>query len=304
MLKPIFWLLVLLGLLALKAKGQTDYNDVGLDCWDVCFMEASDEQESQEAVEFYYTLVEKLRFMRMYYGVNTTALLVDSSIHSKHFAEPNHGSVFSFEQALGSLIAYTTPAEETSHPVFIVQFDENQAWYCDTWGCNGRCEGSDTLMFDVEDALEADTDERGKIEDACHLAAKAIINEPCGGYDRNPMLVAITNSKFDDHVMRHHHHKDSSCKRFRHRMHIGTHFTAYEMEKDNRRKRFASTHHNHIMVKDREMPHMKTVLKNLVECMSVECCSTGRKRKKRSAPVCERTLAGYEKGFDTFTWSK
>ena len=48
-------------------------------------------------------------------------------------------------------------------------------------------------MFDVEDALEADTDERGKIEDACHLAAKAIINEPCGGYDRNPMLVAITN---------------------------------------------------------------------------------------------------------------
>ena len=72
MLKPIFWLLVLLGLLALKAKGQTDYNDVGLDCWDVCFMEASDEQESQEAVEFYYTLVEKLRFMRMYYGVNTT----------------------------------------------------------------------------------------------------------------------------------------------------------------------------------------------------------------------------------------
>ena len=75
MLKPIFWLLVLLGLLALKAKGQTDYNDVGLDCWDVCFMEASDEQESQEAVEFYYTLVEKLRFMRMYYGVNTTGNL-------------------------------------------------------------------------------------------------------------------------------------------------------------------------------------------------------------------------------------
>ena len=103
-----------------------------------------------------------------------TALLVDSSIHSKHFAEPNHGSVFSFEQALGSLIAYTTPAEETSnyyflniwffeflsefwkillgHPVFIVQFDENQAWYCDTWGCNGRCEGSVTSIVDLEGA--------------------------------------------------------------------------------------------------------------------------------------------------------
>ena len=99
---------------------------------------------------------------------------MDSSIHSKHFAEPNHGSVFSFEQALGSLIAYTTPAEETSnyyflniwffeflsefwkillgHPVFIVQFDENQAWYCDTWGCNGRCEGSVTSIVDLEGA--------------------------------------------------------------------------------------------------------------------------------------------------------
>ena len=74
MLQPTFWLLVLLGLLAFKAKGQTDYNDEGLDCWDVCFMEASDDLESQEAVEFYYTLVEKVRFMRMYYGVNTTGV--------------------------------------------------------------------------------------------------------------------------------------------------------------------------------------------------------------------------------------
>ena len=51
--------------------------------------------------------------------------------------------------------------------------------------------------------------------------------------------------------MKHHHHKDSSCLKFRHRMHIGTHFTAYEMEKDrdHKKKRFASTHHNHLMVK-------------------------------------------------------
>ena len=62
--------------------------------------------------------------------------------------------------------------------------------------------------------------------------------------------------------MRHHHHKDSSCKRFRHRMHIGTHFTAYEMEKDNRRKRFASTHHNHIMVNVTRNSNIKCVKKN------------------------------------------
>ena len=79
---------------------------------------------------------------------------MDSSIHSKHNAEPDRGSVFSFEQALGSLIAYTTPADETSHPVFIVQFDENQAWYCDTWGCNGRCEVDNFKDFFFERALK------------------------------------------------------------------------------------------------------------------------------------------------------
>jgi hypothetical protein len=160
----------------------------------------------------------------MYYGVNTTAILLDSSIDKKHFQEPDQGSVFSFQQNLASLIAFTTPADETNHPVFIIQFDESQAWYCDTWGCNGRCDASDTCMFDIEDALEAESDENGKIEDACHLAAKAIINEPCGGYDRNPIIIAITHTKFDDHVMKHPHPKDSSCKRFRHRLHIGYSF--------------------------------------------------------------------------------
>ena len=45
-------------------------------------------------------------------------------------------------------------------------------------------------------------------------------------------------------------------------MHIGTHFTAYEMEKDNRRKRFASTHHNHIMVNKNHNSSKKCVKKN------------------------------------------
>ena len=69
--------------------------------------------------------------------------------------------------------------------------------------------------------------------------------------------------------MRHHHHKDSSCKRFRHRMHIGTHFTAYEMEKDNRRKRFASTHHNHIMVNKNHNSSKKCVKKNKKELKGI-----------------------------------
>ena len=239
-----------LAALCLIGPSQANFNEVGLDCWDVCIFEASDEPENHYAVEFYYTLVERLRFNRMYHGVNATALLIDSSIHKKHLQEPDQGSIFSFQQNLASLISFTTPADATDHPVFVVQFDENQAWYCDTWGCNGRCEASDTATFDIEDALVADTEEKGKVEDACYLAGKAIMNEPCGGSDRNPMVIAITNSKFDDHIFKHHHYKDSSCKKFRHRMHVGTHYTVYEMEKDKdgHKKRFASSHNNNIMV--------------------------------------------------------
>ena len=179
--------------LFLSKSSATDFNAEGGDCWDACVFEAADDPQAASAVEFIYALVEKIRFLRIYYGVNATAVLIDSSIHKKLFDEPDLGSVFSFQQNLASLIAFTTPADSANHPVFTVQFDENQAWYCDTWGCNGKCEGSDVMQFDIEDALVADTDEKGKIEDACHLAAKAIINEPCGGYDRNPVVIAITN---------------------------------------------------------------------------------------------------------------
>ena len=47
------------------------------------------------------------------------------------------------------------------------------------------------------------------------------------------------SSEFDDHVMKHHHYKDSSCLGFHRRMVIGTHFS----DNDQVRK-FASTRHN------------------------------------------------------------
>ena len=54
------------------------------------------------------------------------------------------------------------------------------------------------------------------------------------------------------------------------RMHIGTHFTAYEMEKDNRRKRFASTHHNHIMVNKTRNSNKKSVKKNKEDLKGIQ----------------------------------
>ena len=63
--------------------------------------------------------------------------------------------------------------------------------YCDTWGCNGRCDGADTVLYDIENVLTGT--QKGHIEDACYLAKRAIINEPCGGSNRKSMIVVLTN---------------------------------------------------------------------------------------------------------------
>ena len=54
--------------------------------------------------------------------------MIITSIYEKHFQDPNYGDIFAFQQHLAALISYTTPADETSHPVFLVQFDGDQAW--------------------------------------------------------------------------------------------------------------------------------------------------------------------------------
>ena len=48
----------------------------------------------------------------------------------KHFQEPsNYGDIFAFQQHLAALISFTTPADEADHPIFLIQYDGDQAWY-------------------------------------------------------------------------------------------------------------------------------------------------------------------------------
>ena len=168
--------------------------------------------------------------------VNSTALLIDTSVHPKHSRDPDFGGIFTFQQHLAAFFAYTMPATRDKNPFFAVQFDGEQAWSCNNWSCNERCDASDIIRNDFEDVLESDA--RGRIEDACHLARKAMSND-CGPGTRKPLLVAIVNSNFDDHVLTHHHYRESSCRLFQDRVIIGTHAS-------NRRqmKKWCSRHSN------------------------------------------------------------
>ncbi len=60
--------------------------------------------------------------------MNASAVLLDSSIHPKHGDEPEKAGIFEFQRLLAAFLAYGIPAQEESHPFYIVQFDGDQAW--------------------------------------------------------------------------------------------------------------------------------------------------------------------------------
>lgn len=278
--------------LLLTVDGQ-NFNDESLDCWDECVLDTASTREEEEELANLYEVISGIRKHRILHGVTATAIVIDTSIHPKHSLEPDHAGIFTFQQNLAALIAFTMPGSEANHPIFANQFDADQAWYCDSWGCNGRCEAADNILYNIEDVLESTR--RGQIEDSCHLAAKAVLTDAdCGGTHLKPLLVAIVNSEFDDHIMEHHRRTDSSCHRFKHRIILGTHAADRKQL-----HKFASTHQNFAYVPD--TPAAKKVLSELIECMTIECCPGGRKRKKRQAETCERTVSGYN--VDTFSWS-
>ena len=51
--------------------------------------------------------------------------------------------------------------------------------------------------------------------------------------------ISIFDSEFDDHVMKHHHYKDSSCLGFHRRIIVGSHYS-----KTDQVRKFASTRLN------------------------------------------------------------
>lgn len=66
------WKHLIVGLcfIAKATKAQVDYNQEGLDCWDVCVFEAAEDSKSQIALDKLYSLITRIRHMRIFTGVS------------------------------------------------------------------------------------------------------------------------------------------------------------------------------------------------------------------------------------------
>ena len=49
-----------------------DFNENGLDCWDVCVFEQADDPKATFALSILYEIINRIRHMRIFDGVNFT----------------------------------------------------------------------------------------------------------------------------------------------------------------------------------------------------------------------------------------
>ena len=66
---------ILLGLvfgILVTINGQVDYNQEGLDCWDICVFEQADDPKNTNALALLYNIINRIRHLRIFDGVSKT----------------------------------------------------------------------------------------------------------------------------------------------------------------------------------------------------------------------------------------
>ena len=51
-------------------NGQVDYNQEGLDCWDICVFEQADDPKNTNALALLYNIINRIRHLRIFDGVS------------------------------------------------------------------------------------------------------------------------------------------------------------------------------------------------------------------------------------------
>ena len=64
---------ILLGLvfgILVTINGEVDYNQEGLDCWDICVFEQADDPKNTNALALLYNIINRIRHLRIFDGVS------------------------------------------------------------------------------------------------------------------------------------------------------------------------------------------------------------------------------------------
>lgn len=104
-------------------------------CWEQCFqVEDSDDERFREIYDDFYRMGMQARKMKNMYGVNGTALLIDSTLAAFHGdttlnldMEDQAPEIWQFQRNLAAIVAMLTGADNDHNPFFVFQFNENDA---------------------------------------------------------------------------------------------------------------------------------------------------------------------------------
>ena len=87
----------------------------------------------------------KARNLKNRYGVNGTAILLDSSLASYHGLsglkeEDTKDFLWSFEKKLARILAFLVEGDNLYNPLYIIQFNQEAGYTCTSHHCLDSCE--------------------------------------------------------------------------------------------------------------------------------------------------------------------
>lgn len=262
-------------------------------CWERCFqVEDDDTERFREIFDDFYKMGMEARRLKNMYGVNGTAILLDSTLSAANPEElpsdgngPNYvvwtgdGStadqIWEFQRNLAAIVMMIMGSDNEHNPVYLVQFNEHGASTCEEFHCLHACE-ADYILDTELDRPDIESFKHGNIEVACHLSKRFISRTPCESKISNEMAISFLNSgiHFQKSI-----HEDSSSEEetfqifgkapclnhFNTRMAVGTHVARWEdLDKWSSRAARPFYFHDNRLVRD--------AAATLRQCLRTRCC--------------------------------
>ena len=201
--------------------------DYGETCWERCFQikDVKDIEQYRLVYKDLYMMGMKARNLKNRYGVNGTAILLDSSLASYHGLsglkeEDTKDFLWSFEKKLARILAFLVEGDNLYNPLYIIQFNQEAGYTCTSHHCLDSCEAdyaignvklllilyarwrfeivrvffTDYQMDEVQ--FSQDSGQKGHIDAACSISKRSIdaSRSKCGADIRNEMAIAVLNS--------------------------------------------------------------------------------------------------------------
>jgi len=265
-------------------------------CWERCFqVEDDDSERFREVYDDFYKMGMEARRLKNMYGVNGTAILLDSTLSAANPEElpsdgngPNYvvwtgdGStadqIWEFQRNLAAIVMMIMGSDDEHNPVYLVQFNENGASTCEEFHCLHACE-ADYIMDSELDSPDIESYKHGNIEVACHVSKRFISRTPCEAKISNEMAIGFLNSgiKFEKSI-----HDESSSEEndpalkafgkaclnhFNTRMAVGTHVARWA-DLDEWSSKAARPFYFH------DNRFTREAAATLRSCLRTRCCAT------------------------------